>query len=152
MKTKSLFLPLLTIPLLTGCASIFDGGYTKSVKLDSNPEGAKVTISAADGSEVLVTNTPAKVKLERAVGYFRGADYKITFEKPGYFPYQMHVESTVDPWYFGNFIFGGLIGGVLVDPTTGAVYTLSPRNLNCNLISTGAPATPSESANRGAKN
>ena len=154
MNTKNLvlFLSLLTIPLLTsGCASIVDGGSTKSVKLDSNPEGAKVIISRPDGSEVLVTNTPAKVKLKRAVGYFHGANYKITFEKSGYYPYEAHVESSVDPWYIGNIFFGlsgTVIGMVAVDPLTGAVYTLSPRNLDCNLIPAGAPVTTSESVKK----
>lgn len=147
MKPKNLLISLLTIPLLTaGCASIVDGG-PKSVQLDSNPEGAKVTISTLDGAEVLVTNTPAKVKLERGAGSFQGANYKIAFEKPGYFPYEAHVESQMDPWVFGNILFGGLIG-MAVDGSTGDMYTLSPRELNCNLTPTAAPAITSESAKK----
>lgn len=151
MKMKTFFFVLLAAPFLAGCASIVDGGSTKSVKLDSNPEGAKVTISKPDGSEVLVTNTPAKVKLKRASGYFRGANYKIKFEKSGYYPYEAHVESTVDFWYIGNIAFGlsgTVIGMVAVDPMTGAVYTLSPRELDCNLIPAGTPATIGESVKR----
>lgn len=137
-------MPLLAIPLVTGCASIVDGG-AKPVQLDSNPEGAKVTISQMDGSEILATNTPTKVVLERAAGYFKGADYKIVFEKPGYYPYEAHVESQLDPWYIGNILFGGLIGELVVDPSTGDIYTLAPRKLNCTLIPTETPAVPAES-------
>jgi hypothetical protein len=32
----------------------------------------------------------------------------------------------VNGWYFGNIIFGGLIGLLAVDPATGAMYTLKP--------------------------
>lgn len=147
MKTKNLFLSLLAIPLLTaGCASIIEESPVKTIRINSNPEGAKVTIMASDGTEVLATNTPVKIKLARAVGYFRGADYKITFEKPGYYTYEAHVESQIDPWYFGNIFLGGLVGMLLVDPTTGDMYTLAPHDLNCNLVSTETPAAPAESA------
>ena len=147
MKTNILFLSLLTIPLLaTGCASIIDESPCKTIRINSNPEGAKVTLTAANGTEVLAANTPVKIKLERATGYFRGADYKITFEKSGYCPYEAHVDSQINPWYFGNIAFGGIIGMFLVDPTTGCMYTLSPSQLNCKLVPAGAPAAATTSA------
>jgi hypothetical protein len=135
MNAKFLFTPLLMIPLLTGCASILDSG-PKTVQLNSNPEGAKVTIANPEGSQICVTNTPAKVKLSRSAGYFKGADYNVTFEMPGYYPYQAHVESDLDGWYIGNVFFGGLIGMLIIDPATGDMYTLTPHELDCNLIPT----------------
>lgn len=142
MKTKILL--LLTVPLLfTGCASIIDGG-DKAVNIRSNPEGAKVTISNRAGKEIAVEMTPAIVTLKRSRGYFQGEDYALKFELPGYYPYETHVKSTLDGWYFGNLLFGGLIGLVIVDPLTGDIYTLSPRELSCNLISSGIALTPDE--------
>ena len=96
MKTK--ILSLLIVPLIfTGCASILDGG-SKSVQIRSNPEGAKVTISNRAGKEVSVQTTPTIVTLERSSGYFMGEDYKLVFEAAGYYPYEMHVKSTLDGW------------------------------------------------------
>lgn len=142
MKTK--ILSLLIIPLLfTGCASIVDGG-SKSVHLNSHPEGAKVTISNREGKRVAVETTPAVVTLERSSGYFRGEDYTLKFELPGYYPYETHVQSSLDGWYFGNVFFGGLIGCLIVDPATGDMFTLTPRDLNCNLISSATTLTPDE--------
>lgn len=142
MKIKAL--PLLIIPLIfTGCASIIDGG-SKSVQINSNPEGAKVTISNRAGKEVSVQTTPAIVTLERSSGYFRGEDYKLVFEAAGYYPYETHVQSTIDGWYLGNVLFGGLIGIVIVDPATGDMFTLAPREVNCNLVSSATPLTPDE--------
>ncbi|HEY5298883.1 MAG TPA: hypothetical protein VIK59_13330 [Verrucomicrobiae bacterium] len=140
MKTK--ILSLLFVPLFfTGCASIIDGG-SKSVHINSNPEGAKVTISNKSGREICVQTTPAIVTLERSSGYFRGEDYKIVFEQAGYYSYETHIKSTIDGWYFGNIIFGGPIGILIVDPATGDMFTLAPRDLNFNLVSSAIPLTP----------
>jgi hypothetical protein len=147
MKTKITFAALLMIPLLfTGCASIMDGG-AKPVTVDSNPEGAKVTISNQNGDQVGVQTTPATVTLERGAGYFRGADYTLRIEKDGYYPYEAHVESTLDGWYIGNIFFGGLIGEIAIDPMTGDMWTLSPRKVNVSLVPlNAAPAagTPAQ--------
>jgi hypothetical protein len=142
MKTK--FLSLLIIPLIfTGCASIFDGG-SKSVQINSNPEGAKVTISNQEGKTISVQKTPAIVALDRSSGYFRGEDYKLVFEAAGYNPYETHVTSTIDGWYFGNVLLGGLIGMLVVDPITGDMYTLSPMDVNCNLVPSTIPTPAAE--------
>ena len=134
---------LLTIPLLfTGCASIIDGG-PKTVQINSNPEGAKVTIFNKAGKEVSVNTTPASIALKRG-GFYSTEDYKLHFEMPGYYPYETHVASSIDGWYLGNVIFGGFIGILIVDPATGDMWTLSPRELNCNLVSSATSLTPEE--------
>jgi len=140
MKT----LLLLIIPLiLTGCASIFDGG-SKSVRISSNPEGAKVTISNLEGKTISIQKTPAIVVLDRSSGYFRGEDYKLVFEAAGYNPYETHVASSIDGWYFGNIFLGGLIGMLIVDPMTGDMYTLSPVYVTCDLVPSAIPSTTGE--------
>lgn len=124
----------LAMVLASGCASIVDGG-DKSVRIHSNPAGAKVTISDKDGKEVCVQNTPAVVTLRRHHGYFDGEKYKLLFEAPGYYPSEVEVKSVLNGWYFGNLFFGGAIGLLGVDPATGAMWTLSPREIEWNLIS-----------------
>ena len=142
MKTK--ILSLLIVPLIfTGCASIFDGG-SKSVQINSNPQGAKVTISNQEGKTLFVKTTPALVTLDRSSGYFRGEDYELVFEAPGYKPYETHVVSTIDGWYFGNILLGGLVGMLIVDPMTGDMYTLSPMDVNCNLAPSPVLSAPAE--------
>ena len=134
---------LLSIPLLlAGCASIVDGG-PKAVQINSNPEGAKVTIFNKAGQQVVTKTTPAKVKLERSSGFAGEVDYKFVFEKEGYYPYEAHVRSAINGWYWGNILFGGLIG-CIVDMGTGCCYTLRPAELNCNLVSSAKPLTPDE--------
>jgi hypothetical protein len=142
MKIKILSLAIISL-LFTGCASIIDGG-AKAVHINSNPEGAKVTISNRDGKTISVQMTPAIVVLERSHGYFSGEDYKLIFEQSGYHPYETHIKSSVDGWYFGNIIFGGLIGILIVDPATGDMFTLAPRDVNYNLVSSAVSLTPDE--------
>jgi hypothetical protein len=144
MNTK--FLPLLfLIPLLfTGCSSIVDGGSNSHVQINSNPTGAKLSIYNKDGKAISVQTTPANLTLKRNHGYFAGEDYKMILEATNCYPYEVHVKSTVDGWYFGNFIFGGLIGLLIVDPATGAMYTLKPEEVTINLISSAVPLTADE--------
>lgn len=58
MKTKLFLLPLITMFLMTSCATIFTG--TKdTIRFDSKPQGAKVYI---DGIEICKTPCTSEVK------------------------------------------------------------------------------------------
>lgn len=136
-------LPLLAASILcSSCASIVDGGSDKSVQLSSNPPGAKVTISNKRGETVQVVNTPARVNLRRHKGFFVGERYKLLFEAPGYYPSDVEVKSVMNGWYLGNLIFGGTIGILIVDPATGALFTLSPREVQRNLVPLNGSLSP----------
>jgi hypothetical protein len=136
---------LLLLPLLfTGCSSIVDGGSDNHVKISSHPTSVKLSIYDKNGKAVATNSTPVDLVLKRRHGYFNGEDYKMVFEAPGYYPYEVHVVSKLDGWYFGNILFGGLIGLVIVDPATGAMYTLKPDTLDVHLISNAVALTPEE--------
>jgi hypothetical protein len=74
------------------------------------------------------------VTLRKGAGYFKPASYTLRFTKDGFEPSEMHLKGTVSGWYFGNIVFGGLIGMVAVDPATGAMYKLRP-----DTVEAGAP-------------
>ena len=114
------------------CASIFSGG-PKKVTINTTPPGARVMIYDKTGKLVTTQQSPAVVPLDRSTGYFAGQEYRIVIEKAGYKPTEVHVRATVNGWYFGNILFGGLIGMVIVDPITGAMFTLSPDQINQTL-------------------
>ncbi|MGN6555436.1 MAG: hypothetical protein ACTHLW_17155 [Verrucomicrobiota bacterium] len=134
---------LLAIPLLiTGCASIVDGG-PKVIKANTNPEGAKLTVFNKAGKEVASQTTPAQISLERASGFAGAESYRFVFEKEGYYPYETQVKSTINGWYFGNVLVGGIIG-CMVDMGTGSCYTLSPATMSFNLVASDPPLTPEE--------
>jgi hypothetical protein len=124
----------LLVFILSSCASIVDGGSDKSIQINSNPPGAKVTITDKKGRTVQVVNTPSRVSLKRHRSFFVGERYKLLFEAPGYHPSQADVKSTMNGWYVGNVIFGGLLGILIVDPATGALFTLTPREIDRTLV------------------
>lgn len=51
-------------------------------------------------------------------------DYRIKVTKPGFNDIYATLQHSIDGWYWGNIIFGGLIGMLIVDPATGAMYKL----------------------------
>lgn len=115
---------LAAVTLFAGCASIVsDSNYP--VTLNSTPDGANFKIVNADnGLTVMQGTTPATVSLKSSSGFFDGADYQISFEKEGYNAQSFPLSSSLDGWYIGNIVFGGLIGMLIVDPATGAMWKL----------------------------
>jgi hypothetical protein len=113
---------------LTGCATIVHGG-PRAISVGSSPSGAKVSIY--DRSNVLVqTNTtPFVAQLNTKYGYFKGQTYRLVFELPEHATAEVKLNSSLSGWYFGNLIFGGLIGMLIVDPLTGAMYNLTPEKI-----------------------
>lgn len=133
MKQKLLSGALAAILLFTtSCASIVSKS-NYPVTLHSYPSEAKVTITDKKGEVVYSGQTPAQVKLKSGAGFFSKAHYDVTFEKEGYATSQVPVEFKLDGWYFGNILFGGFIGLLIVDPATGAMYKLDTEIIEHNL-------------------
>ena len=115
--------------LAAGCASIF-GGSEHDVAISSEPDAANITVVNSAGDTVFKGTTPATVKLKGGKGYFKGEDYTVNFSKPGYGDSSTPIKRGVSGWYVaGNLVIGGLIGWLIVDPATGAMYTLDKRVL-----------------------
>ena len=68
--------------------------------------------------------TPSTVTLSSGSGYFEGESYRIKFSHDGYDETVTTLDSKINGWYFGNFVFGGLIGLLVIDPSTGAMWKL----------------------------
>ena len=113
---------------MSGCATIVHHG-PRQVSVASTPPGAKVSIYDRSNSLVQVSTTPFLATLPTKFSYFKGQDYRLVFELPAYATAEVHLQSTVSRWYFGNLLFGGLLGLVIVDPSTGAMYNLTPHNI-----------------------
>jgi len=113
---------------LTGCATIVHSG-PRAISVASSPSGAKVSIY--DRSNVLVqTNTtPFVAQLNTKYGYFKGQNYRLVFELPGHANAEVKIDSSLSGWYLGNLVFGGLVGMLIVDPMTGAMYDLKPEKI-----------------------
>lgn len=106
--------------LLEGCATICSRTmYTISV--DSNEPGTQVEIYR-DNKIVEILTTPSMVDLSAHGGYFKPETYCFEFSKEGFSKDNKVVTAKLDPWYFGNILFGGLVGAIIVDPLSGAMW------------------------------
>lgn len=119
---------------LTGCATIIYG-TTQSVSVNSSPAGAKVTVHDMTlGTQVGTQLTPAVFLLKRGHAYFRRANYRIVVEKEGYHSAESTIVGRPNGWYIaGNFLVGGLIGWLIVDPISGAMWSLDTQQVHVSL-------------------
>ncbi len=55
----------------------------------------------------------------------------MSVRKPGYGSVDQGIDSELSMWYLGgNFIFGGIVGWLGVDPLTGAMWKLDPDEVH----------------------
>lgn len=116
-----------------GCASIVHAG-NRTVSMNTVPAGAKATIRKADSGVAVHSGvTPLTVQLNPKGGFFRGQSYVVRFELQGFQASEVTIRSELSGWYWGNIVFGGLIGMLIVDPATGAMWNLSPKDVQSSL-------------------
>lgn len=130
--TKYRMAGLCGLVLLNGCATIISGG-TDQVAFSSIPEKVAFNIKDEQGKSVHQGTTPAAVVLNRGNGVFNGQSYRIDFSAPGYQSKTETLDASINGWYFGNLIFGGLLGLLIIDPATGAMWDL-PETMGVNLL------------------
>ncbi|MDR2588536.1 MAG: hypothetical protein LBC67_03830 [Spirochaetales bacterium] len=117
----------------SGCASIMSGSR-QDVRISSSPENANVVIYDKHNMQVWDGSTPIVANLKRGAGYFSGASYRVEITKKGYEKQTVEISSGLSGWYLaGNIVFGGLIGWIIVDPASGAMWTLEPENVSADL-------------------
>lgn len=119
----------LSTSLALGCATIVSKS-TYPVQINSQPADAEVTVKDEHGSVLYSGTTPATVQLKAGAGYFKGANYTVTFEKSGYAKHSATIARSVDVWYAaGNLVIGGILGYLVIDPATGAMWKLEHVNV-----------------------
>jgi hypothetical protein len=113
---------------LSSCASIVS--RTKwPLAVDSKPEGVHVSITNRSGREVFVGKTPVVTTLKSGSGFFGKESYTVALTYKGTETRKINVECKLNGWYFGNLLIGGLIGMLIVDPATGAMYRLESKDI-----------------------
>jgi hypothetical protein len=109
---------------LAGCATIL-GKSQRPVTITSHPDGAEISIVNRAGETIYKGATPTTVTLKAGSGYFKSAIYTVSFSRDGYLPRQAEIAHRPNGWYLGgNLVFGGVIGWLVVDPVTGAMWKL----------------------------
>lgn len=114
------------ILLLCSCASIVSKSQYPVV-INSDPAGAEFTISNKKDEIVSQGKTPTTIVLKSGAGFFSGEEYKIAMKMDGFPERVVDFKAQMDGWYLGNILFGGLIGMLIVDPATGAMWSLDSK-------------------------
>lgn len=127
LRMSTLFVAAIFI--LSSCASIVSkSSYPLSI--NSTPSNATISITDKNGQEIYLGTTPAVVKLKAGSGFFSRAEYQVRFSSPGYDEKVVPVIFELDGWYFGNILLGGIIGMLIVDPATGAMWKIDNEHMN----------------------
>lgn len=126
---------LVNVIFMSGCASIMSKS-SWPVAIKSNPEKSAFTIKNKRGETVHSGTTPFTVALSGKAGYFDGETYRVEFSHDGYNGASERVDASINGWYFGNFMFGNIIGILVTDPITGAMWSL-PETVQANLTRKG---------------
>ncbi len=125
----------ISVSVLSGCATIV-GDDTQLVQINSQPSGADFTVKDDTGRVIAQGKTPQGVTLAKSDGsYFGKKNYEVTFTKEHFSPVTLPIKASANGWYIGgNFVFGSIIGWLLVDPFNGGMYTLHPKETNPILL------------------
>ncbi|MGZ9675544.1 PEGA domain-containing protein [Flavobacterium sp. GNP001] len=120
MKKSFISASLAFVLLCSSCATIVSGSK-QNVKFESNPSQATILID-----EVEVGKTPFEMKLSRK------SEHEVLIKLDGYKNYQTTLTKKFNAWYLGNILIGGLVG-LIIDPVTGAIYNLTPKQVNAEM-------------------
>jgi hypothetical protein len=141
MYLKMTAIVMVSVFLFSSCASIVSKS-TYPLSINSSPSNAKVSITDKKGKEIYLGNTPATVKLKAGAGFFSKAEYQVKFSSPGYDDKIVPITFKLDGWYFGNLLLGGVLGMLIIDPATGAMWKIETEFLNETLSKSTASIDP----------
>ena len=131
-KILSYLLLCGVVLFVSNCATILsDKNY--SVSFSSVPKGADIEIIDGRGNTIFTGTTPVTLNLAAGQSYFKKASYRIRFSKVGYDDMIVPLNASIDGWYFGNLAIGGILGLLIIDPITGAMFKLDQEFVNVAL-------------------
>jgi len=122
MKVSQIASLCLLVPL-TACASIVSHSNWP-VNVTADPADTEVEVINEAGKVIQKSKAPFTLTLKSGAGYFNGEKYTLRGTAAGYATSTTVLDTKLNGWYIGNLVFGDLIGFLIVDPLTGAMYKL----------------------------
>lgn len=137
---QGLIAALVIASISTGCGTMISGS-TKTVEIKAQ-EGAKISVVNSVGQQVASGTTALTADLPRGMGYWQAAGYQVRVSQPGYKAQSVDLLPAFNGWYAANFAlpFIGAIGLLIVDPMSGAFYTLDKDQVDISLEPIGGNA------------
>lgn len=112
---------IILLFLLNSCATIISG-TTQEVSFNSEPQGVEVTVGGK-----IIGKTPLTIQLDKKSGQ------TVEFNLEGYKRQTRSLETTVDGWFWGNILIGGLIGST-TDGISGSIHEYSPNQYYVTMV------------------
>ena len=126
------FLFLITFSFASCATIVSKSSWPFSIQTD--PPGAYVTITNKKGIEIFNKRTPTALLLKSGAGFFSKESYTIALSMAGYETKKINVECKINGWYFGNILIGGIIGMLIIDPASGAMYKLDSEGVSETMV------------------
>jgi len=121
VKTIQHIVFLMILAQASGCASIVSG-TDQNLSFNSEPDDATVTVAGR-----VVGKTPLSVQIDK------DENLAVTFEKDGYKTFSTQLSTTMDSWFWGNIVIGGVFGST-TDGMSGAMNEFSPDQYFVTLV------------------
>ncbi len=120
-------LGILSILIFNSCATIFSP-KTYPLNISTAPTSAEVRITTKKGEKVVYNGaSPTSVMVKPSYVPFVPAKYNVNISKSGYEDINFDIKSNINGWYFGNLVLGGVLGMVVIDPISGAMYKIPEK-------------------------
>ncbi len=142
--TKKLLLCAFVVTVFSSSCATLVSKSRYPISINTIPQGATVTITNKKGTEVFKGQLPARVDLRAGAGFFSRAEYQVKFSMPGYADRIIPITSRINGWYWGNILLGGLLGMLIIDPASGAMYKIDTKTITETLTKSTAMNGPSE--------
>ena len=114
MTIKNTLASIIIALTLSGCSTMMNGD-TVEVPVTTTPSGATLVLN---GESYI---SPAVVLVPRGEG-----DFNLHIEKKGFQAVDILLKESIDGWFWGNFLFGGVVG-FAVDFITGDAFDIEPE-------------------------
>ncbi len=124
-KLLKVLVVLVLIVTQTSCATIVDGG-DKFVSINVEPSNARIHVKSNQGED-FVRQGSFNLRVDRK------ASYTLVLESPDYISEEITLKRGLNGWYFGNILFGGIIG-LIVDASTGNMWTPKPKVVSAKMV------------------
>ena len=129
---------LFAVTFLGGCASVVSGDVER-VRVITYPSEAVVTVTDDRGYLLYKGVTPANISMRKSPGFFERQDFNMLIERERYESVYMALQGVTSSWYVaGNALLLptgiGLLGWLVIDPYTGAMWTYEPHHVELNLL------------------
>ncbi len=114
----------LSACLISGCATLTKPQMAE-VRLSSHPQNVQVLLNGYDQGV-----TPMTLSIDRKM------NHNVTFMMRGHQPIHVQIKPKLDvvTTVFGNLVSWNVVG-VVVDLVTGRAYTLTPSDIDQNIVS-----------------